>query len=164
MLQGNSEDPPTTPSICQTAKVIPTLQRPSLTTPQDVFEAPVSTTPVQWNMPNSTTQVLRSPLTTLHGELTEVAQQSTANQQKETSTSGAQRTTLTNTPRNITNPRRDLVARPTVGAKCPRQVLPQLPTSSDEDQYCPSCVKLKKRVRELEDQLKSLQGQGRYNV
>jgi len=74
MLQGNSEDPPTTPSICQTAKVIPTLQRPSLTTPQDVFEAPVSTTPVQWNMPNSTTQVLRSPPTTLHGELTEVAQ------------------------------------------------------------------------------------------
>ncbi|CAH3043452.1 unnamed protein product [Porites lobata] len=155
MLQGNSEDPPTTPSICQTA--IPSLQRTSLTTLQDVWEEPVSTTPVQ-QMPNSTTPVSRSPLTTLRGRLTEVPL-SIPNQQKEATISGAQRTPLTNTPRNFPNRRQDLVARPTVGGKCPRRVLPQPLSSSDEEEYCPSCVTRKKRVRELEDQLKSLQGQ-----
>ncbi|CAH3138165.1 unnamed protein product [Porites lobata] len=122
-----------------------------------MWEEPVSTTPVQ-QMPNSTTPVSRSPLTTLRGRLTEVPL-SIPNQQKEATISGAQRTPLTNTPRNFPNRRQDLVARPTVGGKCPRRVLPQPLSSSDEEEYCPSCVTRKKRVRELEDQLKSLQGQ-----
>ena len=153
-LQGSSEDPTTTPPVCQTANLAPALQRTSPTTLQDVREEPASTAPVQ-QMPNSTVLVPRTPLTTRRGRL-----EGAANQQNETTIPAAHTTPLTDTPRNISHPRRDLVARPTVGGKCPRRVLPHPSTSSDEEEYCASCITLKKRVRELEDQLKSFQGQG----
>lgn len=57
-------------------------------------------------------------------------------------------------------------SRPTVGGKCPRRSLPVPPESDDdeeEDETCESCTSLKRRVRELEDKIKQLQGEGNYS-
>ena len=83
-----------------------------------------------------------------------------------TSTPQVQRTHVEDTPRINTSLSRQ-VTRPTTGGKCPRRSLPLQPIVSsddddddDEEEACASCTRLKRRVRELEDQLKSLQGQG----
>lgn len=84
-----------------------------------------------------------------------------------TSTSQVQRSQLEDTPRiNGTSQSRQ-VTRPTTGGKCLRCSLPLQPVvSSDDDdneeeeqEVCASCTRLQQRVRELEDQLKSLQSQ-----
>lgn len=79
-----------------------------------------------------------------------------------TSTPQVQRTPLADTPRINTSVAKQ-VARPTVGGKCPRRSLSLQSTvnSDDEEDVCASCTRLKQRVRELEDQLKSMQGQGK---
>ena len=45
--------------------------------------------------------------------------------------------------------------------KCPRRnlVLEPVP-DSDEEETCKSCARLKRRVRDLENQIKQFQGQG----
>lgn len=59
------------------------------------------------------------------------------------------------------------VTRRTTGGKCPRRSLPlQTVVSSDHDvkEVCASCTRLQRRVREPEDQLKSLQSQSIFNI
>lgn len=54
-------------------------------------------------------------------------------------------------------------SRPTVGGKCPRRNLVLEPPDSDdeeEEEICESCTRLKRRVRDLENQIKQFQGQG----
>lgn len=53
-------------------------------------------------------------------------------------------------------------SRPTVGGKCPRRNLVLEPPESDEDETCESCRRLKRRVMDLEKQIKQFQGQGNY--
>ena len=81
----------------------------------------------------------------------------------QTATSQVQRSQLEDTPRINTSQSRQ-VTRPTTGGKCPRRSLPLPPVVSsdddDEEEVCASCTRLQQRVRELEDQLKSLQNQG----
>ena len=81
----------------------------------------------------------------------------------QTSTLQVQRSQLEGTPRINTSQSRQ-VTRPTTGGKCPRRSLPLQPVVSsdddDEEEVCASCIRLQQRVRELEDQLKSLQSPG----
>ena len=70
------------------------------------------------------------------------------------------------TPSSIP-PARQAGSRPTVGGKCPRRnlVLEPVPDSDEEEEEeeeetCDSCARLKRRVRDLENQIKQFQGQG----
>lgn len=57
-------------------------------------------------------------------------------------------------------------SRPTVGGKCPRRNLLQESDGGEEeeeDETCESCRSLKRRVRELENQIKQFQGEGNYS-
>ena len=65
------------------------------------------------------------------------------------------------TPSNSVLPKQQ-GSRPTVGGKCPRRNLVLEPPESDEDENCESCRRLKRRVMELENQIKQFQGQGNY--
>ena len=65
------------------------------------------------------------------------------------------------TPSNSALPKQQ-GSRPTVGGKCPRRNLVLEPPESDEDETCESCRRLKRRVMDLENQMKQFQGQGNY--
>ncbi|XP_067032931.1 uncharacterized protein [Acropora muricata] len=137
--------------------------------PPRLFNSPLKSSKQKQECPQLTVQQLQNTLASLQGTSPGGVQPSLEAPSGSTVGESLQSNLYADlyTPSSIAPPRQ-AGSRPTVGGKCPRSnlVLEPVPDSDEEEEEeeeeetCESCARLKRRIRDLENQIKQFQGQG----